>query len=113
MKKTFIIALIVILAGCSSTKRITPSQTDSDKIASKSPEYTLNELDQGKSLFEQHCALCHKLKNPTSYTEAEWNKIVPQMCAKVNKKEGNVLDAGAQESILKYVVAMSSASSSK
>ena len=112
MKKAFIITLILILAACASTKRTSPSQSNINKVTSN-PEKIMGDLDQGKLLFENHCGICHALKNPSKYTESEWNKIVPQMTARVNKKEGNVLDADAQQAILKYVVAMCSPNSSK
>lgn len=111
MKKIIFIALI-IMAGCvskkvtSSAAKNAPTQTDVDRVKSKYPDLTLSELNNGKIFYEKHCGTCHALKKPTSETEQEWNKIVPKMVVKVNKKEGNVLDAAAQESILRYVVTM-------
>ncbi len=111
MKKTLLILFVIVFAACSSTFQLaTPQQSDVDRVSSKYPGYNLAELNDGKALFQQTCNRCHKLKNPTSRNETKWNKIVPKMIGKLNKKEGKtVIDEKQQESILKYLVTMSSA----
>ena len=109
MYKRILLAATVILAGCSSTKPVaTPTQSDVDRVSSKYPNFTLVQLNEGRSLFQKHCSVCHGLKDPASKDEAQWNKTVPRMAAKANKKS-TVIDAEAQELILKYVVTMSDA----
>ncbi|ESU25015.1 cytochrome c class I [Flavobacterium enshiense DK69] len=95
-----------MLASC-AVKLVTPTQPDVDRMQAKYPGYTLDELNQGKSMFEQHCAECHKLKKPTKFTEAELQKTVPIMVKKVNKKHPNTLDEKSQDLILKYMITMS------
>jgi cytochrome c2 len=107
MKNAFILFLTCLFTACLSAKLITPSQLDVARVASKFPGYTLEDLNKGKALFSSHCGQCHGLKNPAKRTEEQWRKIVPRMAAKVNKKEGNVLDANAETLILKYLVTMS------
>lgn len=109
MKRTIFISIVALFTGCASAKLLTPSQSDVDRVQSKFSNYTLAELNQGKALFEQHCGSCHGLKNPSSRTEERWRKIVPKMSEKVNKKEHNVLDANAQDKLLKYLITMSTA----
>jgi nitrate/TMAO reductase-like tetraheme cytochrome c subunit len=108
MKKTVFILMVTFVAGC-TVKLLNPSQSDVDKVQTKFPNYTLAELNQGKALYEQHCGNCHRLKKPTSHSEEQWKEIVPEMANKVNKKSV-VLNAKAQEDILKYVITMSGAS---
>jgi len=109
MKKTIVILATLALASCFSAKLITPSQSDVDRVLSKYPDYSLADLNNGKSLFEKHCGICHGLKDPSSRTEIQWNSIVPKMTKKVNNKEGNVLDANAEKAILRYLITMSTA----
>jgi cytochrome c5 len=110
LKKSFIIISIVLFTACSSAKLLTPSQHDVSRVSSKFPGYTLTDLNQGKALFESTCDRCHKLKNPASRDEEQWDKIVPKMIGKLNKKEGKTeIDSTQQESILRYLVTMSSA----
>lgn len=113
MYKSILLAATVLLAGCSSTKTVlAPTQSDVDRVSSKYPDYSLVQLNEGRSLFQKHCSVCHGLKDPASKDEAQWNKTVPRMVAKANKKS-TVIDAEAQELILKYVVTMSEANPAK
>jgi cytochrome c5 len=110
MKKLFVISLLSILTACATVKLIPPAQSDVDRVSSKYPGYTLANLNSGQALFQQTCNRCHRLKNPTSRNEAQWNKIVPKMIQKLNKKEGRiVIDDKQEQSILQYLVTMSSA----
>lgn len=107
MKKALVFLFATtFLVGCFSAKLLTPTQTDIDRVASKYPNYTLTELNQGKSLYEAKCGNCHGLKNPSSRTDVQWKEIVPRMSIKVNKKTPNSLDAESQEKILKYLITM-------
>src|SRR5664279_5768116 len=105
------IFFIVVLVACGSTAKLASSQqSDADRGAAKYPGYTLADLNNGRDLFQQNCNRCHHLKDPQSRNEAKWNKIVPVMVKKLNKKEGKiVIDDQQQESILRYLVTMSSA----
>ena len=106
MKIVFVFLIIVFFAAC-SVKLATPAQSNVDKVSEKYPGYTLEELNADKALYETTCSRCHRLKNPTSRSEAKWDKVVPKMIAKLTKKEGKeVIDAKQQASILRYLVTM-------
>ncbi len=112
MKKSFILILLTIFTAC-TVKLMPPAQSDVDRVSAKYPGYNLNELNEGKALFEQTCKRCHRLKNPASRNEDKWTKIVPSMINKLNKKEGKVvIDDKQQESILRYIITMNSAGKS-
>jgi cytochrome c5 len=106
MKKLHIIAASALLTACFSAKLATPSESDVARVSNKYPNYTLANLNAGKVLYEENCGVCHGLKNPTSRNEEKWNKIVPRMVKKVNRKTVKI-DEGQQELILKYLVTMS------
>ncbi len=106
MQKTLLIIGLLFLASCFSSRvLVAPTQSDVDRVSNKFPDYTLEQLNEGKSLFQQHCKQCHGLKNPGSYNEEQWNSIVVKMAAKANKKI-ETIDANTQESIRKYLVTM-------
>ncbi len=112
MKKTYFILILTILTAC-SVKLSAPKQSDVDRVSIKYPGYSLIELNEGKTLFEQTCNRCHRLKNPTSRDEKKWSEIVPKMVARLNKKEGKeVVDEKQKEAILRYLITMSSATRS-
>ncbi|MES2702045.1 MAG: cytochrome c [Bacteroidota bacterium] len=99
MKKLVIIAAL-FMAACHTTKTMKKSE----------PAVALSaEEAKGKADYEQYCSTCHGLKSPTSETPEKWHKIVPGMAARAQKKAGKVvIDEPTQQSILKYLVAMSS-----
>lgn len=117
MKKNSLLVVVgvAILVACGTAKNsdsakveVLPTQGDVDRVQAKFPGYTLDELYQGKQLFEANCNLCHKLKKPASEPESEWREIVPRMVKKVNNKEGHHIDEAGQEKILRYVITMGS-----
>ncbi len=100
-------AVALILAGCASATLLTPTQSDVDRMSGMYPGYTLAELNEGKSIFEQNCQSCHGLKDPVSRTAEEWKEIVPVMVPKANKKNDNAITPEAQDKLLKYLITMS------
>ena len=112
MQKNTLLLFTILLTGCFSAKLITPSQNDVERVQVKFPNYTLSDLNHGKALFEQNCGKCHGLKNPASRSEEQWKQIVPRMSKKVNRKT-EILDAKAQEDILRYLITMSTATKVK
>lgn len=106
MKSFLYLSVIVILAACSA-KVSGPLQSDVDRSTNKYPGITLSGLQNGKKLYDENCGLCHDLKKPGAYTEAQWQQIVPDMARKVNKKAGTTkLDDKASDEILRYLVVM-------
>lgn len=105
-KSILMVALVTILYSCSAKlKELT--QADADRGKEKFPSVTLVSLNEGKSIYENNCNKCHGLKKPGSANEAKWNKLVPIMVTKLNKKEGKeVIDAKQQEIMLQYLVTM-------
>ena len=108
MKKSFLFVISLFMFACGSTKLLAPTEADVERGKQKYPGITLDGLATGKMNFEQQCSKCHKLKNPASRTEAQWQTIVPKMAVRANKKAGTeVIDPIMQESILQYLVTMS------
>jgi cytochrome c5 len=50
------------------------------------------ELAEGKSLFENNCAKCHKLYNPKDFSAEQWKPIIAVM-----QKEANLDDVAGQK----------------
>lgn len=109
MRKGYLlIAGVIMLAACGTTKLITPTQADADRGSGKFTGLSLEQLVQGKAMYEQYCGSCHGLKRPGSRNEAQWTKIVPDMSAKVNRKKGEgTLNSEKQEILLRYLITMS------
>lgn len=113
MKKYYfpivLFAATLFTVACGSKKNLpatTATETNLEAVSAKYPGYTQAQFQEGKSLYLANCGSCHGLKNPTSYSEDQWNKIVPKMVTYVNGNKANKLDLNAEVSILKYLVTM-------
>ena len=109
MKNTIVSVAVLLLVGCVANKTVGPTKVDVERVATIFDNYTLADLKQGKKDYERYCDSCHGLENPASFTENEWRQIVPDMVNGVNDKENITLDAKTEESILRYLITMSSA----
>ena len=108
---------ISILIACSTTKpkvqtQNAPagiSQTDVDRGALVFADLNIQQLNEGKVIYEQYCGSCHSLKRPASESERGWRHHVPEMVQLTNEKAGKEeIDAAKQELILRYLITMSS-----
>lgn len=106
-----------ILIACSTTKPQTQkttatagiSQTDAERGAKTFPDLTVQQLNDGKVIYEQYCGSCHSLKRPASESEKGWRHHVPEMVELTNRKAGREeINAAKQDLILQYLVTMSS-----
>lgn len=87
MKRSYAaLALLVtmaLLVQCApKTKKAvqaTPPAGSTTAIAPGAPSYAAADISAGKTLFEEKCANCHRLKMPETRTTAEWERILPDM----------------------------------
>ncbi len=104
-KPIITLSIIVFALSCTTLKLAEPTEADVEKGKNTFSNLTLEDLKEGKKLYESHCNLCHKLYNPQALNDEEWKKIVPPMVKKVNKKIGQqVLSSQEEEKILKYIL---------
>ncbi len=60
---------------------------------------TVQDLEDGKTLYPLYCATCHELQMPGQYTLAEWQNIYPIMAEKVS------LADSSEQKIMYYLYA--------
>jgi cytochrome c1 len=105
MKKNIILGFgSVLLAATSicsctpkSSKGVTASNTNleikvyQDYISN----YNAQSLEEGKTLMENNCGKCHKLKPLANYNIAKWDKVLDRMIpkAKLSSEDGNKVRA--------------------
>jgi hypothetical protein len=61
-----------------SSSLYVPTTTDVTATA------TLQELQQGRSLYMSKCDACHGLYSPDNYSSAQWKQIISSMGPKTN-----------------------------
>jgi hypothetical protein len=113
-KTIFLIGCIAIVAECckstqsaSSAKSTTTTAkidplvpVESDLAIAKLhwPGTTLDELNQGYSIYADKCTDCHDTKEPQDFTVYEWNAIMPKMGRKAH------LDSIQYKAVLHYIL---------
>ena len=77
------LAIAVLIWGCSKTTTDTSSlytPTSSDVTATA----TLQQLQQGRTLYINNCNACHALYSPDSFTPSQWKSILSSMAPKTS-----------------------------
>jgi len=115
MKMKNLSIALLLLTACNATKKSTTEQSATAPSA-KASEVTavqqapvtaatvkdvvsLKEMEDGKKLYVSNCVSCHAMKNPSDFTAAQWNNILPSMSRKAK------IDEATQASIKKYLLA--------
>jgi hypothetical protein len=79
MLKASLLVLIlaaVFLSSCTKTSTAslyTPASSDATATA------TLDELQQGRTLYVNNCGKCHNLYSPDDFSASQWKTIIPNM----------------------------------
>ncbi|MRX67485.1 Dihaem cytochrome c [Flavobacterium resistens] len=89
--KILTLAAIALFAASCGTKKApaTPPAAPAVTETAKAKELT-PELAAGKSLYENSCAKCHKLYEPTKFTKEEWQPILVRMQKKAKLDDTNM-----------------------
>lgn len=83
--KTKILGLLVMgvmVYSCASKPVVGATPKEEVKVVILTAE-----LAEGKNLFENNCAQCHKLFEPTDFSKEQWKPIVSRMQRKANLDE--------------------------
>lgn len=91
----FVCMSVGLLVGCfpkaSEVIRSLPVENKEQILA----KYNQEQIAEGKTLFANNCAKCHKLKAPEGHNTEEWNSILKRMIpkAKLNDRDGQLVRA--------------------
>lgn len=78
-----------------------PTQDQVQWASIRWPGTDFKELSEGRELYISKCSGCHGLKDPSNYTEKEWEPLLRKMGKKAK------LDDSQYEKIHHYVTALS------
>ena len=95
--KILILAAVTLLLVSCGTKKsapvvATPTVAETAKAIELTPE-----LAEGKNLYDNSCARCHKLYEPKKFSQEEWKPILTRMQKKAH------LDDVQMASISNYI----------
>lgn len=82
MKKVFLV-LLVLVSACAVTSKMIPTAENLEAMRQKVPGITLEEANQGYTLYKSKCSGCHRLHAPLEYTTEKWQKTLKEMFPKV------------------------------
>jgi cytochrome c5 len=105
MKKVIVVLFIMVLMACAAYKPLAPTQSDADRAAKSNPGITLDNLNEGKAIFEDKCHKCHSLKKPfNNKSEDELKAALPIMAKRAK------LDSHQEDLVLQYLLTMTTKS---
>lgn len=87
MKRKGIITVIFISAALTSCTKVSNSTGDlyTPTSADATANATLQEMQQGRTLYINNCDNCHGLYSPDNFTASQWkNSIMPSMGPKTS-----------------------------
>ena len=95
LKMITLAALGILIYSCASK---TPAPIVEAKKETNTKELVLDtknafmskELLEGKNLFENNCAKCHKLYNPKDYSAQDWKSILAEMQKKARLDDAQI-----------------------
>lgn len=79
----FLVIIATVIVSCSSKKTVPVTDTIISKEKTKEVLLT-TELMEGKSLYENSCARCHKLYESREYSQEDWKPILIRMQKKAH-----------------------------
>lgn len=88
-------AAIVLLFSCSPKVAVTAQKPDPVQVPPKmeSPNEataSTEKYPEGKILYENNCAKCHKLFAPTDYSSQNWGPILVRMQKKAHLEDADM-----------------------
>jgi mono/diheme cytochrome c family protein len=80
-----IIAVVcTTLAGCQTTGDSSQGQSMPAPDPQRATQLSSTELSQGRTLYANKCARCHRFYDPSKYDNAEWHMWMRKMSKKAH-----------------------------
>jgi len=85
-----IICFIVVCCSGTKSASLTPAQPDLAIAQAHWPGTTMDQLNQGYTLFSTKCTQCHGMKNPKDYSADDWtDNYMPDMGKRAHLGQGD------------------------
>jgi uncharacterized membrane protein len=93
-----------IILSCATTIP-QPTEIDAQRATKQWHDVHIQDLENGRMLYINHCSGCHSLHSPKYYTEQQWKKIFPGMAMRAHLAEND------SELIFRYLLTFAKDSS--
>lgn len=95
MRKTLILAgTVLVLVACSTKQSMAeappPPPPPSKEVSAKDLVFGDTALAEGKQLYDNNCAKCHKWYEPKQFSKEEWKPILVRMQKKAKLDDANM-----------------------
>jgi mono/diheme cytochrome c family protein len=90
MRKTKWFYLILIVGISISCSKSTTGSLYTPTSADVTATATLEELQQGRTLYINHCGACHNLYSPDDYSVSGWKSVMSNMAPKTSMNASQV-----------------------
>lgn len=94
------IFFLITISSCSGSIP-EPTPAHAEWAATRWTDINISRLQEGRKTYIKKCSGCHGLKNPTIYSETEWDTLMISMGKKAK------LNKGEFEIISRYVITLS------
>lgn len=84
-----LLGLSISLYACTSKKATTSTKSPADVVAEVKKNYTADQMEEGKTLWQSSCQKCHKLYEADSRTVAKWESVLPRMSKRAKLSDDN------------------------
>jgi hypothetical protein len=94
IKSLFLFSLLIVVLSITVSCSKNIAGTDSlytPTSANVTTNATLDELQQGRSLYINNCGRCHALVSPDNYNPSQWKTILAGMAPRTNMSASQVL----------------------
>jgi cytochrome c5 len=101
MKYVFLLASLIVLIQCKSTKSVIATEPTEKELAVAQktwPSTTLDELKEGQAIYKNQCTECHKNFTITKFSEKKWKHEIDDMSPKAK------LTDVQKEKLSKYIL---------
>jgi mono/diheme cytochrome c family protein len=85
----FSFAMLVLIGGCSKNI-VDTSSLYAPTNANVTANATLQELQQGRTLYIANCNSCHTLVAPDNYMPSQWKSIMSSMAPKTSMSASDI-----------------------
>lgn len=82
-----IMSLSVLMAQCTAKKTATAVKSPEEIVADVKKNFTEQQMEEGKVVFNENCGKCHDIVKPEARTVAKWERVLPPMSKKAKLDE--------------------------